>query len=250
MRCTCNIIFIVTALSNFGSMTALAADDGPDHGKYLTDNGDGTYTLELTVTGDADTEVETAANVNVVVVYDTSSSMTRYRANGGNSGPRRADAAEFVIHEFAENLFEYQSTTDPTNIQLAIVAFDHSARTVVDWNNSSNENYILNRLSATGAYNSARITGGYSNGTNWEDAMKAAENLLNSSQTDDDPTFVIFFTDGMPSQRTGTPVFSNIYVPAGPPTGDSSHGALFGVIALAAAAVCAGAFAVSRRRAR
>ena len=49
---------------------------------------------------------------------------------------------------------------------------------------------------------------------------------------------------------SGTPVFSNIYVPAGPPTGDSSHGALFGVIALAAAAICVGAFAVSRRRAR
>ena len=197
------MLFLIFLLI-FGTLSGIAsadAGDEPAHSKTLTDNGDGTFKLELSVTGDADTEVETAANVNVVVVYDTSSSMTRYRANGGNSGPRRADAAEKVIYDFANALFGYQSTDDPTNIQMAVIGFDHSPRTIIGWNNSSNKNTILNAFSATGNNNTAKLA--YNSGTNWEDGMKAAETMLASA--DSDPTFVIFITDGLPSQRTGTP---------------------------------------------
>ena len=49
--------------------------DAPDHDKLRYDNGDGTYTLELTVTGDAVTEKKITGAVNVMVIFDTSNSM-------------------------------------------------------------------------------------------------------------------------------------------------------------------------------
>ncbi|MBR2806437.1 MAG: hypothetical protein IKE18_06625, partial [Oscillospiraceae bacterium] len=42
-----------------------AAGDIPENSKERSDNGDGTYKLELSVTGDADNKVESASNVNV-----------------------------------------------------------------------------------------------------------------------------------------------------------------------------------------
>ena len=118
-----------------GGITFASADAGdvPEHGKTLTDNEDGTFQLELSVTGDADTEVQTAANVNVLVVLDTSNSMTMYRANGGNTGPYRADAAEKVVYDFTQALFDYQDASNPTNIQMALVTFNTSGTTVQGW---------------------------------------------------------------------------------------------------------------------
>ena len=98
------------------------ADEGdeeptpPPHGKYLTDNGDGTMQLELAVTGDADTDVEVSA-ANILVVFDTSNSMTSYRADGtngnpNNSHPSRADVAENIIRQFAHDLFGYKNGED------------------------------------------------------------------------------------------------------------------------------------------
>ena len=48
------------------------AGDIPGHHKDLTDNGDGTYTLELTVTGESE---KVYNNVNVIIILDTSGSM-------------------------------------------------------------------------------------------------------------------------------------------------------------------------------
>ena len=42
--------------------------DIPEHGKELTDNGDGTYTIALTVVGDSEKQVN---KVNVIIVLDT-----------------------------------------------------------------------------------------------------------------------------------------------------------------------------------
>ncbi len=51
----------------------------PDHSKELIDNGDGTYTLELTITGEAERKPN---NVNVIVILDVSGSMDE---NSGNT---------------------------------------------------------------------------------------------------------------------------------------------------------------------
>ena len=83
----------VLAASVFGVVNFKADDDSsPSHAKQLSDNGDGTYQIALDVTGDSIPKVETTADVNVVLVYDVSQSMTNRIS--GNTGPRRADAAE------------------------------------------------------------------------------------------------------------------------------------------------------------
>ncbi|MBQ6395078.1 MAG: hypothetical protein IJH87_01850, partial [Atopobiaceae bacterium] len=46
------------------------AGDPPAHSKSRSDNGDGTYKIELTVTGDSDAESTSDSHVNVLIVYD------------------------------------------------------------------------------------------------------------------------------------------------------------------------------------
>ncbi len=74
-----------------------AAGQVPAHGKYATDNGDGTTKLELSVTGDADYEAD-PIKANVIIVLDTSGSMdflipstTGSRGSNATDGDTRDD---------------------------------------------------------------------------------------------------------------------------------------------------------------
>ena len=170
--------------------------DVPEHLKEIEDNGDGTYTIDLSVKGDADTTVEEAGNVNVLIVYDHSSSMTS-SVSGGTA--TRADQAEDVVYDFVHSLFGYQSSTNPSNIQVGLVRFARTADSTTNW--TSNESTITQYFDDGGT--DGRTNQNYSqsnnanNGTNWQSALGAAINLLNSA--DNDPTFVIFVTDGAPT---------------------------------------------------
>ena len=173
-----------------------AAGDTPEHLKEIEDNGDGTYTLDLSVTGEADTTVEEAGNVNVLIVYDHSSSMTS-RVSGGTA--TRADQAEDVVYDFVHSLFGYQSSTNPSNIQVGLVRFARTADSTTNW--TSTESTITQYFDNGGTdgttnqnYSSSNNA---NNGTNWQSALSSARNLLNSA--DADPTFVIFVTDGAPT---------------------------------------------------
>ncbi|MBE6009928.1 MAG: Cna B-type domain-containing protein [Lachnospiraceae bacterium] len=182
-----------------GTEAYAAAGDVPTHTKSLTDvNHDGTYQLELTVKGDADTEVETAANVNVLIVYDVSNSMT---SNAGNTRYSRADQAEDVMHDFIENLRGYQSTSDPRNIQMALVTFARTGSQTQGWTSdlTGGANGINRFFDDGGTDGSTNLTytGNASYGTNWESALSNARTVLNGADTD--PTFVIFVTDGAPT---------------------------------------------------
>lgn len=173
-----------------------SAGDIPAHRKEIEDNGDGTYTLDLSVTGDADTTVEEAGNVNVLIVYDHSSSMTS-RVSGGTA--TRADQAEDVVYDFVHSLFGYQSKTNPENIQVGLVRFARTADSTTNW--TSTEATITQYFDDGGT--DGRTAQNYSssnnanNGTNWQSALSAAQTMLNS--VDNDPTFVIFVTDGAPT---------------------------------------------------
>ncbi len=199
------ILILAILVANFVpsglTLTKVYAEDGdyfiPEHSKTSEDNGDGTYTLELSVTGDADTSQQTVGNVNVIIVYDRSSSMTSNRVNGNNS-PRRADAAEKVVYDFVHKLFSYKQGANGTNIEVALVTFAVAAEKAVDW--TTEESDIVGTdsnptFSRTGNNNTARQD--YStnaNGTNWEHALYQALDLLEDA--DGDPTFVVFITDG------------------------------------------------------
>ena len=171
--------------------------DGPAHLKELNDNGDGTYTLSLEVTGESETKVETAANVNVLIVYDVSSSMTSNNVTT-NPNRNRADYAEDVVHDFVESLRQYQNTSDPSNIQVALVTFGPTATGRQTWTNNLTNNGI-NSFFDDGVDGTVTRSHNYgsNNGTNWEHALQQAQTYLRTA--DSDPTFVILVTDGAPT---------------------------------------------------
>lgn len=201
------IIAIVANIYGISNFVNVSAEEQIE-GKELFDNHDGTYRLELTAMGDADPINETVANVNVLIVYDRSSSMTSNRVT--NNGPRRADAAEAVVYDFVNDLFKYKQGQNGQNIQAALVEFAVNASTTQSWTNDPT--LIIGtesnpKFSTTGAYGSAkRNYSNNANGTNWQAALEEAEDVLEDA--DDDPTFVIFITDGAPTARVngGTPI--------------------------------------------
>ena len=160
---------------------------------------------------------------------------------------RRADAAEKVLYDFAHALYGYQNTDDPStpedesqNIQTALITFNRTANTEQNW--TSTETDITNKVSSTGNGGSKKLSN--SSGTNWEDALRQAQTVMRSA--DADPTFVVFITDGQPTQWHGSP--SGEYDTTGQgyieardearavhlactETGKDSHGALFGIYA-------------------
>ncbi len=181
-------------------ITAYAdAGDVPAHSKDITDNGDGTYTLELSVTGDADNETQEAGKVNVLIVYDTSSSMT---SNAQGSSYTRADQAEDVVHDFLTNLATYQNAAK-NNINVALVTF---ARYTDQHNNgqtwTTNVTGLANRFDDGGTDRQTNFSysGNQANGTNWDAALDKANDLVASAPginaDPKTPTFVIMMTDG------------------------------------------------------
>ena len=191
-------IFAALALV-IGGVTIANADAGdePAHSKTQTDNGDGTYKLELSVTGDADT-TKLKAKANVLVVFDTSNSMVSHNVTRSDGTTvRRADASEKVLYDFISQLYGIEDA----EINGALVTFNHTASPSVAW--TSDEDDFLDKLSSTGNNNTAQLS--YSSGTNFEAAFDAAMDMLDglSSAAAADPTFVVVITDGMPSQKNG-----------------------------------------------
>ena len=167
------------------------AGDEPDHTKVITDNEDGTFTIELTVTGDADNVTHESGNVNVVIVYDISQSMTN---NAGSTRNSRADQAEDVVHDFLTNLAKYQNT-DKDNINVSLVTFAVTGSQAQGW--TTNVTGLADQFDDGGTDGRVGFTyNGY--GTNWESALQRAQTLVNNVNNDY-PTFVILITDGAPT---------------------------------------------------
>ena len=192
----------VSGGSGGGGGTSPDDPEAPDFGtignsKVKTDNGNGTYKLNLSVTGQA--QSESANNhVNVLIVLDTSSSMS-------NGVTRLADAKRALVGtsqqeiqaSIAHKLLANNTTDDPDIVQLAFVTFSGSAayHTFGDGYWTSNETDFRTEVNGVGT----------ASGTNWEDAMKYAANV--AATADEDPLYVIFLTDGQPSRywRGNTP---------------------------------------------
>ena len=180
--------------------------DAPDFGdignsKKITDNENGTYTLNLSVTGQAQTASENN-HVNVAIVLDTSSSMV----NQG-TGRRLQDAKRALVGttqaeieaSVAHKLLSNNTTDDPEIVELAFITFDGQSHDHL----FGTSNWTTDERSFRTTVNDV----GTASGTNWEDAMRAVGNLGG----DGDPTYVIFITDGQPSRywRGDTP---NVFV--------------------------------------
>ena len=171
-----------------------SSDTDPNFKKTLVANGDGTYTLSLSVTGHALNNTE-YPKANVLLVVDTSSSMVNN--NDSVTGKTRLEETKKCLKSFAESLFalngDGQAGHAPADtVEVAMFSFDGSTHDLTDtWMKT-------NREFAT-SLNTLR----YHKGTNWEDALQKAYEVAHEKRSQDhDPTFVVFFTDGEPSQYT------------------------------------------------
>ena len=226
------------------SQSRVRADVGdiPAHNKRIKDNEDGTYTLSLDVTGDS---VKNPQKINVIVIVDRSGSMddgagtgtyvaTNSTGNGlyglidgeyvplerrGTQGNRtfwyngvqytgqryrydssatRLEATKSAINGLASSLLSYNGKDgNPADtVQMALVSFATTAQTNVSGTTEvGTYATAVNGLDADG-------------GTNWEAALKEANTV---SFGDNDPTFVIFFSDGSPTFYGGSNVHGSGY---------------------------------------
>ena len=147
--------------------------------KEVTSNHDGTYNVELSVTGSAQGKTE-ETDINVVLVVDHSDSM--------NNSNKIQDTNE-AVRKLVRGLLNNNTTANPDAIELALVTFNASA-TPVTFNNGSQwtNNYDT--------FNAA-LNNNHSQGTNWEAALQYANGV---DKGDGDPTYIIFITDGEPTQ--------------------------------------------------
>ena len=207
-----------------------AAGDMPAHEKTLTNNNDGTYRLALNVTGQAEKK---APKINAIVIVDRSGSMDTQSGtdayvptNGtgrglyglidgeyvplerrGTTGDRtfwyndvqytgqryqydatatRMQATQSAVIGLAETLLDYNGkdgNPDDT-VQMALVSFATTAQTNV------------NPTTSYSTFSTAVIGLNANGGTNWEASLQQANGI---NFGDDDPTFVIFFSDGSPT---------------------------------------------------
>lgn len=177
-------MMIVLAAVAFCAMPLVAhaaAGGTPPHTKNLIDNQDGTYTLSLDVVGESEKKPNP---VNVIVIMDNSGSMdTR---TGGYGSQTRMAAAQNAVNNLARSLYAYNTTEFPNLVQMALVGFSTKGTVTQAPTNSYN--------TFSGAVNGLDADGG----TNWEDALQDAAGI---SFGDNDPTYVIFVSDGNPTFR-------------------------------------------------
>jgi len=141
---------------------------------------DGTYTIELDITGAQISETH-QTGANVIIIYDISQSMSQ---NVG--GMTRLEASRRATHTLIDTL--KPGTND---IDLALVTFAQDATT----RTFNGSNWTKNGANITNVVDG--ITNVSQNlGTSWHEALLNAYNL---TPPDDDPTYVIFITDGCPS---------------------------------------------------
>lgn len=163
-----------------GGNTPIADLPDPKTSKTLTDNHDGTYDLNLSITGKSDSK-EDNKNINVLFVIDSSSSMGDINSSSSRIGRVKTD-----VIDSARTLLSNNTTANNGLVEVAAVSFDNKGYNVSGWTTS------LESFSAD-INNKTKLT--THTGTNWEAGMRQ---VLSIGTGDGDPTYVIFFTDGMP----------------------------------------------------
>ncbi len=182
----------IYVIYEMGSMSGGSGDGGtPDLGelnapttdKQVASNHDGTYDVTLSATSEKK-NAESSTKANVVIVLDTSWSM--YEKDAGN-GQSRMSVAKSAIGSLADKLFALNAEESDT-IELAFVNFAQRVR---------NEEEMRTIYSGTDATSFKNMINGLecAEGTNWDDALYAADHIYFN---DNDPTYVVFITDGDP----------------------------------------------------
>ena len=172
--------------SSSGGISGLDADP-PSLEKTMAPNDDGTYTLSLKVDAHADGGSVTN-KANILFVVDTSSSM-RYPTTSGHN--RIIDTHD-AVKSLGDRLLSYNQT-HPGAVEVAMITFDGGVYERQGWTS--------NQATFDASVDEYLRYYWMHQGTDWEDSLDAALTKIKTG-TDSDPTFVVFFTDGEPSQYT------------------------------------------------
>lgn len=157
----------------------------PDHNKYITQNSIDDYTLSLDVTGKRGEE----SGIDVLLVIDKSGSMDDTKVWVGNQRKNLLNA----IKDIVENKIVPSVLTDDKTINsIAAVSFSSNSYTGADisteWKSYDNKQELINSVKNISA----------NGGTNWELAMRKAENKLKERKNSNNQKVVIFLSDGAP----------------------------------------------------
>lgn len=162
-----------------GRVTIVNSNVKPSNNKSIvkTDGGDGDqYTLNLTASGDSTSStVTTATPADIVLVMDKSGSM-----NDDNRDVNAQKAAKALANKLL--------TDKNSQVQMAVVTFNTNASLKQTFTTSVSK--INNAVKDDPTVNS---------GTNWEDALKKANDLRGRSGV---KKHIIFLSDGNPTYRT------------------------------------------------
>lgn len=163
-------------------VTIVNSNVKPSNNKSIvkTDGGDGDqYTLNLTASGDSTSStVTTATPADIVLVMDKSGSM--------NENNRDANAQK-AAKDLAKKLLTTENSTDQ-QVRMAVVTFNKNATLKQDFTTSASR--IESAVSQTP-----------DGGTNWEDALKRANDLQGRFGV---KKHIIFLSDGNPTYRTSS----------------------------------------------
>ena len=164
-------------------VTIVNSNVKPSNNKSIvkTDGGDGDqYTLNLTASGDSTSStVTTATPADIVLVMDKSGSM--------NENNRDANAQK-AAKDLAKKLLTGTNSKLPPEqqVQMAVVTFSTEA--------SLKQKFTTNVSEINNA-----VRGNPDGGTNWEAALKQANDLQGHSGV---KKHIIFLSDGNPTYRT------------------------------------------------
>lgn len=180
--------------------------DGPD------ENNDYTLTLETFAEG---TSAVTSQSVptDIILVLDTSSSMDKTNYTYKGRSMTRLEAMRLVVEEFAQTIYENDAKARSTDRnyagdRIAIITYNRNATMVTD--NWVNINQVVSKSGDT--YSGTLIT--QIRGINWASGTRpdhglemAIDRLLDGtprSAREDANLVVLMFTDGYPTDQTGS----------------------------------------------
>lgn len=154
------------------------------HEKYVTDNGNHTYDLNLTVSGKKGSKAN-KAKVDVLLILDRSGSMDETVSSWGNTTKMQQVAS--AVQTLTNNL----KNNENIDARYSVVSFANTATIDQDWTSSAGAAYA--------AVAKATPNGG----TNYQAGIYQAKEQLKSSRSGAQ-TMVIFLTDGAPTYRGKT----------------------------------------------
>lgn len=177
-----DIYFIYERNSSSGGGTGGGNTEGtlgaPQHKKYIEENVQGQdYTLNLDVTGKRGEKV----GVDVLLVLDKSGSMNNY----GLMTPMKACVTKTILPQI---LPDKNSVNRVSAISFSSKDFSGDINT--GWQNYDSRQKVSSEVNSEGF----KADGG----TNWELAMKKAEDSLKNASNSQNKKVVIFLSDGAP----------------------------------------------------